>query len=348
MVIALMLLAISSIIGVVSSNTTRTELTMANSYVQQKQAFYAAEAGLNHAVAVMGTITAAPDDPTWSDMLTGTIPAGERYSVLIKHKVLAGKVVKWGDMDGDFVFEECIACSGKPVERIVSTGFSRGGAQESVATEVFSEALFANPPAALYVGGDKLKSRSRASVVEGEYGYIVEKATCLEVADIITTSHALPGYEATNFAGRTGLRPELLNKQRPYPVAQIITNLKDRAETVSPKNNLVLGSSEDYGLYYSPGDFKMRNLSGYGMLLIDGNANIAGSVGWHGLILVHGDARLHGGGSKEIYGAFMAGGSMEIDGGVEIHYDCREANNIKRKYSSYKRRLWTSQVPSAW
>jgi hypothetical protein len=347
-VIALMLLAISSIIGVISSNITRTDLTLTNSYIQQKQAFYAAESGLNHAAAIMGEITADPDDPEWSTTVAGAMPTGERYSVLVKHKVFRGSVVKWGDPNGDFVFEECTACSGKPVERIISTGFSRGAAEQSVAAEVYSEALFADPPAAVYVGGASFENKGRASVIEGEYGYIVEKATCSEIADVVTTFHALPGYEATDFRGRTGLRPALFNKQRPYPVARVINKLKDRAEPVSARNNLVLGSSENYGLYYSPGNFNMRNLSGYGMLLIEGNADIGGYIGWHGLILVKGNARLHGGGNKEVYGAFLAGGSMEINGGPEIYYDCRETNHIKNKFPNYSMRLWTSEVPSTW
>jgi hypothetical protein len=347
-VIALMLLAISSIIGVISSNITRTDLTLANSYVQQKQGFYAAEAGLNHAVALMGAITASPDDANWSTTVTGRVPTGERYSVLIKHKVFKGSVVKWGDTNGDSVFEECTACSGKPVERIISTGISRGGAQQSVGAEVYSEALFPDPPAALYVGGASFVNAGTATDIEGEYSYILDKATCAELADIVTTSHALPGYEASDFRGITGLRAVLLDRQRSYPVSQIINNLKDRAEPRSATDNLVLGSSENYGLYYSPGNFNMNNLSGYGMLLIGGNADIGGNIGWHGLILIKGDARLDGVGNKEVYGAFLAGGRMEITSGPKIYYDCRETNKIKDNYSSYKRRLWTSEVPSTW
>jgi hypothetical protein len=347
-VIALVLLAISSVIGAISSNITRTELTLANSYVQQKQAFYAAEAGLNRAVAIMGTISAGPDDPSWSNTLTGTMPTGERYSVVIKHKVFGGSVVKWGDVDGDFVFEECTACSGKPAERIVSTGFSRGGAQQSVAAEVYADALFADPPSALYVGGAAFANEGTATDIEGEYGYILDTATCKEVADVVTTSSATAGKEASDFTGRVGLRAVLLDNQRSYPVAQVINKLKDRAEPVSASDNLVLGSPDNYGLYYSAANFNMNNLSGYGMLLIEGNANIGGSIGWHGLILIKGDARLLDGLSQEVYGAFLVGGSMEIDGNPEIYYDCREANNIKNKYSSYKRRIWTSEVPSTW
>jgi hypothetical protein len=348
LVIALMILVICSIIGVISSDIARSDLTLANSYVQQKQAFYAAEAGLNSAVAIMGTISASPDDPNWSTTVSGTVPTGERYSVLVKHKVFNGSVVKWGSTGGDFVFKECTACSGKPVERIISTGFSRSGAQQSVAAEVYSEALFPDPPAALYVGGASFVNENTSTDIEGEYSHILDEATCSEVADVVTTSNATTGKQASDFTGRTGLQAVLLDDQRSYPVAQVIDKLKDQAEPASAIDNLVLGSSENYGLYYSPGNFNMNNLSGYGMLLIGGNANIGGNIGWHGLILTKGDVRLLQGGDQEVYGAFLAGGSMEIDGNPEIYYDCRETNNIKNNYSSYKRRIWTSEVPSTW
>jgi Tfp pilus assembly protein PilX len=347
-VIALMILAASSIIGVISYNITQSGLTLTNSYIQQKQAFYAAEAGLNHAVAIMGATTASPDDPDWSTTVTGTMPTGERYSVLVKHKVSGERVVKWGDQNGDFVFEECTACSGKPVERIISTGFSRGGTQQSVAAEVYSEALFPDPPAAVYVGGASFENKGKASVVDGEYGYIVDKAGCPEVADAVTTPSAATGKEASDFSGRTGLRAVLLDDQRSYPVSQMIDKLKGLAESVSGTDNLVLGSSENYGLYYFPGNVHVHNLSGYGMLLMEGDAYIGGHMAWHGPILVKGNARLHGGGNKEVYGAFLAGGSVEIDGGSDLYYDCRGMNRIKDKFSKYSRRLWTSEVPATW
>jgi hypothetical protein len=346
--IALIILAVCSIIGAISSRITQADLNLSNAYIQQKQAFYAAESGLNYAAAKMALLAERPDDPNWSVTLHGNLPTGESFTVVLKHKVAGGKVVKWADVNSDFVFKECTSCPGSPVERIISTGYSRGGSQQSVATEVFPEPLFADIPAALYAGGDSVISNNGSTVAEGEFGYIADKAVCLEAPDVVTTARAQEGFRATDFRGRTGIRPSLLNDQIPYPLAKVIENLKRRAMTIAPETHLVLGSSEEYGLYHCPGNLDAQHLSGYGILMIDGNARLGGSVEWHGLILAKGDSQFEGIGSKEIFGAFLSGGRVLIDSSPAFYYDCREMNSIKKKFSRYARRLWTCDVPLAW
>ena len=346
--VALIILAICSIIGAISSKITQADLNLSNAYIQQKQAFYAAEAGLNYATVKMGSLTDRPDDPNWSVTVHGNLPTGESFTVVLKHKVAGGKVVKWADINNDFVFKECTSCPGSPVERIISTGFSRGGSQQSVATELFPEPLFADIPAAIYAGGDSMISNSGSAIAEGEFGYIADKAVCLELPDVVTTPSALNGFRATDFSGRTGLRPSLLNDQEPYPLARVIENLKGRAVTITHETRLVLGSSEDYGLYYCPENIDAQHLSGYGILMIDGNARLGGSVDWHGLILAKGDTQFDGSGSKEIFGGFLSGGRVLIDSPSAFYYDCREMNSMKKKFSRYGRRLWTCDIPLNW
>jgi len=347
-VISLMILAVSSIIGAISSKMTQVDLNLSNAYIQQKQAFYAAESGLNYAAARMGALTARPEDPNWSVTVQGNLPTGESFSVVIKHKVAGGKVVKWADGNNDFVFRECTACPGRPVERIISTGFSRGGSQQSAATELFPAPLFADIPAALYAGGASMVLYNTSATAEGEFGYIVDKAVCLVAPDVVTTPSALEGFQATDFSGRTGLQPTLLNNQNPYPIAKVIENLKGRAVTIAEESRLVLGSSENYGLYYCPGSLDAYQLSGYGILMIEGNARFSGGVDWHGLILAKGDSIFDGFGSKEIFGGFLSGGKVLIDSSPAFYHDCREMNSIKDKFSRYERRLWTCDVPLNW
>jgi hypothetical protein len=128
----------------------------------------------------------------------------------------------------------------------------------------------------------------------------------------------------------------------------VIENLKGRAIPIVPETRLVLGSSEDYGLYYCPSDFDAQHLAGYGILMIDGNARFGGSVDWHGLIFVKGDCQFEGTGAKEIFGGFLGGGRVLLDGSPAFHHDCREMNSIKKKFSRYGRRLWTCDIPLNW
>ncbi len=135
--IALIILGVSSIIGAISSRITQADLNLSNAYIQQKQAFYAAESGLHYAAARMDALTDRPEDPYWSVTVNGQLPTGETFTLVVKHKVAGGAVVKWADPDNDFVYEECTSCPGRPVERVISTGFSRGGSRQSVATELY-------------------------------------------------------------------------------------------------------------------------------------------------------------------------------------------------------------------
>jgi hypothetical protein len=77
----------------------------------------------------------------------------------------------------------------------------------------------------------------------------------------------------------------------------VIENLKGRAVTIAPETRLALGSSEDYGLYYCTGNLDAQHLSGYGILMIDGNARL-GEVDWHGLILAKGTVSSMGAGQR--------------------------------------------------
>ncbi len=191
-------------------------------------------------------------------------------------------------------------------------------------------------------------SSNASASAEGEFGYIADKAVCAEVPDIVTTSSALEGLQATDFNGRTGLRTSLLNDQKPYPLSKVIKNLRGRAVTVAPDAYLVLGSSGEYGLYYYPGNLDAHHLSGYGILMIDGNARLGETVDWRGLIFAKGDVHFEGFGSKEIFGAFVGEGGVVIDSSPAFYYDCREMNTLRKKFSRYQRRLWTCDVPLNW
>jgi hypothetical protein len=165
---------------------------------------------------------------------------------------------------------------------------------------------------------------------------------------VITTPSAVEGFRATDFSGMTGLTPMLLDNQNPYPVVKVIENLKGRATDVEHGSHLVLGSDEDYGLYYYSTNLDADHLAGYGILMVDGHATFGGSVDWHGVILVKGDSTFEGFGSKEIFGGFVGGGKVFIDSSPAFYYDCREMNSLKSKFSRYERRLWTSDIPPDW
>jgi len=68
----------------------------------------------------------------------------------------------------------------------------------------------------------------------------------------------------------------------------------------------------------------MRNLTGYGILLVEGDLTMSGGFNWKGLVLVTGTLTFNGGGgpnSINMQGAVLANQAVDINGGVTIAYD---------------------------
>ncbi|MDP6395420.1 MAG: pilus assembly PilX N-terminal domain-containing protein [Desulfobacterales bacterium] len=120
-------------------------------------------------------------------------------------------------------------------------------------------------------------------------------------------------------------------------IQTMIDGLKGDADLIvtSDQTNYVIGSSSDYEIAYINADalspdqeIDFNNLTGYGLLLIDGNARFQGSLDWWGIILISGDVDFGGGGGgKNIYGAVLVGSYANMGGTVEIYYDTCEIKN---------------------
>jgi len=99
-------------------------------------------------------------------------------------------------------------------------------------------------------------------------------------------------------------------------------------------NSATYGSSTDYKIVYSntssPANvngLKLSNVTGYGILLVDGDLELAGGFNWNGIILVTGAVKLNGGGNDpvNVAGQILSGTStvtdISINGGNNIGYD---------------------------
>ena len=111
--------------------------------------------------------------------------------------------------------------------------------------------------------------------------------------------------------------------------------LKGSATTTltSDESGSTYGSSSNYVTVYSDatqqgdGELRLNNVTGYGILVVKGNLQLAGNIDWTGIILVTGVITSSGGGSnsKNIIGQVYAGssalGDSTISGSVTIGYD---------------------------
>jgi hypothetical protein len=111
--------------------------------------------------------------------------------------------------------------------------------------------------------------------------------------------------------------------------------LKSGATTTltADQSGVSYGSSSSYATVYSDasqqadGELRLNNVTGYGILLVKGDLQIAGNFDWNGLIFVTGTITTSGGGSnaKNIQGQIFAGssslGDTVINGSVTVGYD---------------------------
>ena len=84
------------------------------------------------------------------------------------------------------------------------------------------------------------------------------------------------------------------------------------------------------------GELKLNNVTGYGILLVKGNLELAGNTDWNGIIIVTGILKSSGGGSnsKNILGQVYAGssalGDTAISGSITVGY---HSCNVKKALS---------------
>ena len=110
-----------------------------------------------------------------------------------------------------------------------------------------------------------------------------------------------------------------------------VKSMKDSAEVIitSDQNNGTYGDSTNFVICYSntsdPANvngLKLSNVTGYGILLVEGDLTLGGGFNWNGLLLVTGTLTFNGGGAGiNILGAILANETIDINGGLDIRYD---------------------------
>ena len=108
--------------------------------------------------------------------------------------------------------------------------------------------------------------------------------------------------------------------------------------------NATYGSSSNFVTVYADAigtqaddALKLNNVTGYGILLVKGDLELAGNITWNGLIIVTGKIKTTGGGknSKNILGQIYAGkndiGDSAVTGSVTVGY---HSCNLKNALAS--------------
>ena len=108
------------------------------------------------------------------------------------------------------------------------------------------------------------------------------------------------------------------------------------------------GDLNDLKIIHIAGDLAISgNMTGAGVLVIDGNFQMGGTINWEGVVICLGDVDVVGGGSaKNIVGALLiqgtVAGNSNINGNVKVLYSSQMLQNLNM-LSKYEITSWIDQ-----
>jgi len=235
---------------------------------------------------------------------------------------------------------------------------AKGDARKKIIADIRGNTTFIEAPAALYVNGNLTKAGGGTGSAVGAWAKAMGM-DCPVVPDIITTDLAGAGHEATDWPAFTSADPPydafvpagmdmqvngVAEGDSLYydPVAVVNTASTNYDQLVSSGNNQTLGTFSDSPkkIFYCDGPLNIMNLSGYGVLAVKGDLILRGSVGWHGLIIATGTTEFSGGGTREVYGAVISNMMSEVNGTVDIYYDCSFLNDLMDSTPKFNVYAW--------
>jgi hypothetical protein len=184
-------------------------------------------------------------------------------------------------------------------------------------------------PATIYSKGDVTGNGSSLTIKGGD-----ECGVESSLAPVYTKSPAITNLNGTPTLSGSPSTPQTGDLD--LGIAAMVSALKGSANytLTEDTNNVTYGSSSSYKVVYSNtsspvnvNGLKLNNLTGYGILLVDGDLELGGGFTWHGPIVVTGSVTLNGGGGEgiNIHGQILSGTStltdVTLNGGNVIQYN---------------------------
>jgi hypothetical protein len=351
-VLVIMILAILTIIGVSSLSISNTEMKIStNSYIHQKN-FYAAESACTLAfewlpenldkadytnIDYLGEFSKSNFDWPVASFYLQNFWAEIVHTTVIDPDDGMKKVLLFGDEDGDYLNEPNFT-TGVPYEIVTGYGTHARGGLVKIEMRLRPNPIFMLPNAALRVNSSVDGNGISGSIL-GEHQ---SGSECGDVADIMYDV----GGGTIEYGGDLGDTARIEASTGMYPLVILKpTLIKKATQTIPGSNNIdeasIITSVDDPGLIYITGNAKITNLTGHGILFIDGDLDLAGNLNWTGIILVSGNMVFSGGGTKTIYGAIVGmGEAIAINGSVDIQYDCDVLTELQDDFSGYKLLSW--------
>ena len=156
---------------------------------------------------------------------------------------------------------------------------------------------------------------------------VTDSALATEITNSTTSDGGLASSQMANVTG-AGASPSV---GVIAPLSQSVSEIANAFlnHSTQPHTTLEGGqnfsSSENWGTAGSPrityiegGAQISGNVEGYGVLIVDGPLDIAGTFTFHGLVIARGDIQVQVAGTAGIYGSLLIGESNVLDGGYEL------------------------------
>ena len=218
------------------------------------------------------------------------------------------------------------ATDSQPVEIITAYGLSsnyQGQSTQKIEVEIVRNP---GPPinAALYAKGDVTGNGSSMNINGNDNCGVTAAKPPVYTKDpamvILNGIPTLAGNPPTPQSGTESIDIESFVDQLKGSATQTLT---------SDQSGAVFGSSTDFVTIYSDtsdplniGGLKLTGVTGYGMLLVEGDLVLGGGFSWNGIILVTGTLTFNGGGlGINVTGAILAQQTADISGNIFIQYD---------------------------
>ena len=359
-VIAVLILALLSIIGVSALKTSITEQQISTNHLIYQMNFYAAESGAPHGILWLntfnlendgekdwfmsdedGNITSVVEEQEWFSLSNGT-----SYTWKVQHQLDSDdNILYYGDTDGNFSWE-VNTTTGVPLETIDADGTHLRGGIARVRTTWIYQPAFPLPQSALYATELVEKNGGSGAI----WGEDQSGSGCSGVADI-----AVDGAPFTSIDGKTvdtvdvkdivldgGDGDSITYGSAAYPVP-VIRDVLLKMATLELTGIVPDTDGFEGVLFVHPdidGNIDSQKLNGKGILFVDGDLEVNGGIGWEGMIIVNGDILVNGGGGLTVDGAVAAWGNVLLNGSVSIKYDCEKIADMFDKYSKYRMTSW--------
>ena len=208
---------------------------------------------------------------------------------------------------------------------ITSVATGPNSASARVEMVVYSPAGLASSPAAVYSKGDVTGNGSSLTVNGTD--------ACGQAGSIGAIYTKDPAETELN--GNPTITGSISHGSTNVDIQNYINTLKGGATTTltADQNGATYGSSTNYVTVYSDTNnppnnqgLKLQNVTGYGILLIQGDLELGGGFTWNGIILATGSVTLNGGGGGiNIEGLVFSGTStltdITVNGGNVIQYN---------------------------